>query len=165
MTEENFPLALTFDDVLLKPAYSQVLPRDTDVKSQLTRDIQLQIPLLSAAMDTVTEYRLAIAMAQEGGIGIIHKNMNPERQAAEVQKVKKSESGMILDPITVRPDQQIADAMAIMNEFSISGLPVIYSDGRIFSITSSPSSIYFFSIIRAGRKRIVLIPHPRNIIL
>lgn len=137
MTEDTFPLALTFDDVLLKPAFSQIVPRDTDVSTALTRSITLQIPLLSAAMDTVTEYRLAIAIAQEGGIGVIHKNMSPERQAAEVSRVKKSESGMIMDPITVRPQQPIADALAIMHEYSISGLPVTHDDGRIAGIVTN----------------------------
>src|SRR5512136_433501 len=98
---------LTFDDVLLIPSYSSVLPKDVDVSTQLTRTIQLNIPLLSAAMDTVTESRTAICMAQEGGMGIIHRNMSIERQAVEVDKVKKSESGMIVDPITIDPDQKV----------------------------------------------------------
>lgn len=136
-TEEQFPLALTFDDVLLKPAYSNVIPKDTDVTSKLTNDITLQIPLISAAMDTVTESRLAISIAQEGGAGVIHKNITPEIQATEVRRVKKSESGMIVDPITVRPEQQIADALSIMREYSISGLPVIHQDGKIVGIVTN----------------------------
>jgi IMP dehydrogenase len=115
---------LTFDDVLLVPAASDLLPRDTDVTTRLTRAIELNIPLLSAAMDTVTEARTAIAMAQEGGIGIIHRNLAVAEQALEVEKVKKSESGMIVDPVTVHPEQPIAEALGIMQRFRISGLPV-----------------------------------------
>src|SRR5881397_2476539 len=115
---------LTFDDVLLVPAASGVLPRDTDVSTSLTRSIRLHIPLLSAAMDTVTEARTAIAMAQEGGLGVIHRNLAVAEQALEVEKVKKSESGMIVDPVTVHPEQPIAEALAIMQRFRISGLPV-----------------------------------------
>jgi len=115
---------LTFDDVLLVPAASGVLPRDTDVSTSLTRSIRLHIPLLSAAMDTVTEARTAIAMAQEGGLGVIHRNLAVAEQALEVEKVKKSESGMIVDPVTVHPEQPIAEALAIMQRYRISGLPV-----------------------------------------
>jgi len=115
---------LTFDDVLLVPAASGVLPRDTDVSTSLTRSIRLNIPLLSAAMDTVTEARTAIAMAQEGGLGVIHRNLAVAAQALEVEKVKKSESGMIVDPVTVHPEQPIAEALAIMQRYRISGLPV-----------------------------------------
>lgn len=129
--------ALTFDDVLLKPSMSEVLPRDVDVTTYLTAGIKLNIPIMSAAMDTVTESRLAIAMAQEGGMGVIHKNLPPEIQAQEVQRVKKSESGMIKDPITVLPDQQISDAVNIMREYKISGLPVIYNDGSVAGIVTN----------------------------
>ena len=115
---------LTFDDVLLVPAASGVLPRDTDVSTSLTRSIRLNVPLLSAAMDTVTEARTAIAMAQEGGLGVIHRNLAVAEQALEVEKVKKSESGMIVDPVTVHPEQPIAEALAIMQQYRISGLPV-----------------------------------------
>jgi IMP dehydrogenase len=115
---------LTFDDVLLVPAASEILPKDTDVATQLTRSIRLNIPLLSAAMDTVTEARTAIAMAQEGGIGVIHRNLGITEQALEVEKVKKSESGMIVDPVTVQPEQPIAEALEVMQRFRISGLPV-----------------------------------------
>src|SRR5947199_259956 len=115
---------LTFDDVLLVPAASGVLPRDADVSTSLTRSIRLHIPLLSAAMDTVTEARTAIAMAQEGGLGVIHRNLAVAEQALEVEKVKKSESGMIVDPVTVHPEQPIAEALAIMQRSRISGLPV-----------------------------------------
>ena len=116
--------ALTFDDVLLLPAKSSVLPKDVDVRTQLTKRIALNIPLVSAAMDTVTEGRLAIALAQEGGIGFIHKALSIERQAEEVDKVKKSESGMIIDPITIAPDAKIYDALELMRKYRISGVPV-----------------------------------------
>ena len=105
--------ALTFDDVLLQPEYSEVLPREADLTTKLTSEITLNIPLLSAAMDTVTEARLAIALAQEGGIGIIHKNMQPEEQAGQVQRVKKYESGIIRDPITVSPDMTIREVILV----------------------------------------------------
>lgn len=117
--------ALTFDDVLIEPGYSEVLPSEVDVHARLTRDIQLNIPLLSAAMDTVTDSRLAIALAREGGIGIIHRNLSPEEQAREVEIVKRSESGMISDPITLPPTATLAEAEAIMARFHISGLPVV----------------------------------------
>ena len=128
--------ALTFDDVLLLPAHSTVLPRDVSLTSQLTRDIKLQIPLLSAAMDTVTESRLAITLAQEGGIGIIHKNLTPGQQAAEVQKVKKFESGVIKDPITVAPEATIREVIALTSANNISGVPVIDGDDLVGLVTS-----------------------------
>ena len=137
MLTEDLNTALTFDDVLLLPAHSEVLPREVDVSSKLTRDVGLNIPIISSAMDTVTESRLAIAMAQDGGLGVIHKNMTPKEQAGEVARVKKSESGMIIDPITVRPEQQIADAISIMGEYHISGLPVIRSDGSVVGIVTN----------------------------
>jgi IMP dehydrogenase len=115
---------LTFDDVLLVPGYSEVLPKDVDISTLLTKTIRLNIPLLSAAMDTVTEARTAISMAQEGGIGIIHRNMPVANQAMEVDKVKKSESGMILNPITMDPDQKIHEALEIMKKYRISGVPI-----------------------------------------
>src|SRR6202158_5632972 len=120
--------ALTFDDVLLVPAHSTVLPREVSVHPRLTRTIQLNIPLLSAAMDTVTESRLAIALAQEGGIGIIHKNMTPKAQAAEVAKVKRFESGVVKDPITVSPAMTVREVLEITRKHRISGLPVL--EGR-----------------------------------
>lgn len=129
--------ALTYDDVLLLPAYSEVLPRDTRTDTQLTRSIRLNIPLLSAAMDTVTESEMAIAMAQEGGIGIIHKNMSVERQAEEVRKVKRSESGMILDPITLRETDTLADAHRLMRDFKIGGIPVVDKVGRLVGILTN----------------------------
>ncbi|TFV98650.1 IMP dehydrogenase [Oxalobacteraceae bacterium OM1] len=117
--------ALTFDDVLLVPAYSAILPKDTSLKTRLTRNISLNIPLLSAAMDTVTEARLAIAMAQEGGIGIVHKNLTPKEQAREVAKVKRFESGVVRDPITIPPTMKVRDVMALSQQHGISGFPVV----------------------------------------
>ncbi|MBB3064638.1 MULTISPECIES: IMP dehydrogenase [Limibacillus] len=117
--------ALTFDDVLLQPAASAVLPADVDTSTRLTRSITLGIPLISAAMDTVTEYQLAIAMAQAGGLGVIHKNMQPNEQADEVRKVKKFESGMVVNPVTIHPDEPLANALALMELHSISGIPVV----------------------------------------
>ena len=133
LDQEILPRGLTFDDVLLIPAESSVLPKDTDVSTILTERIKLNVPLLSAAMDTVTESRTAIAMAQEGGIGIIHRNMSIASEAAEVEKVKKFESGMITDPITVDPEQKIAEAQEIMGKFRISGLPVT-QNGKLVGI-------------------------------
>jgi IMP dehydrogenase len=132
----QIPEALTFDDVLIVPAYSEVLPTDTDVSTVLTATIPMRIPLLSAAMDTVTEAETAISMAREGGIGIIHRNMSVERQAREVDKVKKSESGMIVDPITVHPDQPIGDVMELMAQYRISGVPVVKGDQLVGIITN-----------------------------
>ncbi|MCX7893868.1 MAG: IMP dehydrogenase [Burkholderiales bacterium] len=120
--------ALTFDDVLLVPSHSTVLPREVSLKTRLTRNIQLNVPLVSAAMDTVTEARLAIALAQEGGLGIVHKNLSPQEQAAEVRKVKRYESGVVRDPITVPPDMKVRDVMALTAQRRISGLPVV--EGR-----------------------------------
>lgn len=128
--------ALTFDDVLLVPARSEFLPRDADLRTRLTRNIDLNIPLVSAAMDTVTESRLAIAIAQEGGIGIIHKNMNAEQQAAEVRKVKKFESGVITDPYTVSPNASIREVMELTHEVGISGVPVIDGDDLVGIVTA-----------------------------
>lgn len=129
--------ALTYDDVLLLPGYSEVLPRDTNTKTQLTRNIQLNIPLVSAAMDTVTEYKLAIAMALEGGLGFIHKNMSVEQQALQVRKVKRSQSGMILDPITLPVDSTARDAETIMRENKIGGIPVIDENKNLVGIVTN----------------------------
>ncbi|MGE3967555.1 MAG: IMP dehydrogenase [Dongiaceae bacterium] len=130
--------ALTFDDVLLQPAASAVLPTTTDTRTRLTRTIQLGIPILSAAMDTVTESRLAIAMAQAGGIGVIHKNLDPKRQADEVRKVKKFESGMVVNPLTIHPDQTLADALAMMDQNQISGFPVVErGSGRLVGVLTN----------------------------
>ena len=136
LNQEILPLGLTFDDVLLAPAQSSILPKDTDVSTHLTERIKLNVPLLSAAMDTVTEWRTAIAMAQEGGIGFIHRNMSVKAQANEVEKVKKFESGMITDPITVEPDQKIAEAQEIMGKYKISGLPVIHGRRLVGILTN-----------------------------
>ena len=136
LDQEVLPVGLTFDDVLLVPAESSVLPRDTDVSTRLTERIQLNIPLLSAAMDTVTEARTAIAMAQEGGMGFIHRNMSSADQAREVEKVKKFESGMISDPVTVNPHQKIAEARELMEQHGISGLPVTLG-GRLVGILTN----------------------------
>lgn len=129
--------ALTYDDVLLLPGYSEVLPRDTDTSAQITRNIRLNIPLVSAAMDTVTEAKLAIAMALEGGIGIIHKNMTIDQQAAQVRKVKRSQSGMILDPITLSVDATVSDAEAIMKENKIGGIPVVDKENKLIGIVTN----------------------------
>ncbi|RMH14622.1 MAG: IMP dehydrogenase [Gemmatimonadetes bacterium] len=129
--------ALTFDDVLLVPGHSKVHPKDTSVRSVLTRSIELNIPLLTAAMDTVTESQMAIAMAREGGMGIIHKNMSVERQAEEVDRVKRSESGMILDPITLSPEHTLRDAHGLMARFSISGVPIVENGGRLVGIVTN----------------------------
>src|SRR6476469_7350343 len=122
--------ALTFDDVLLLPGYSDVLPSNVNLSTQLTRRIRLQIPLLSAAMDTVTESKTAIVLAQEGGLGVIHKNFRIQDQAFEVEKVKKSEWGMILDPITIEPQAKISQALELMRNFKISGVPVTIKDAQ-----------------------------------
>ncbi len=128
--------ALTFDDVLLVPAYSEVLPKDVDVKSQLTKKIALNIPIVSAAMDSVTEARTAITMAREGGIGIVHKNLSPEAQAREVEKVKRAESGMVVSPVTVRPNQSLREVLAIMREHDISGVPVTEGESPVGILTA-----------------------------
>ena len=128
--------ALTFDDVLLLPGYSEVLPKDVSLKTKLTRGIELNIPLISAAMDTVTEASLAIAMAQEGGIGIIHKNMTPEQQAAEVRKVKKHESGVVKDPITIDARATVRDLLELTSKHNISGVPVLSGRDLVGIVTS-----------------------------
>ncbi len=122
----NFPVpeALTFDDVLLLPAKSDVVPAQVSTQVQLTKYIRLNIPLISAAMDTVTESRMAIALAQQGGLGIVHRNLSIEQQAGEIDKVKRSESGMIVDPITIEPERKIGDALELMQRYRISGVPV-----------------------------------------
>ena len=123
--------ALTYDDVSLVPAHSTVLPKDVDLGTRLTRDLRINLPIVSAAMDTVTEARLAVAMAQLGGIGIMHKNLSAEQQAAEVAKVKKFESGVIRDPITVRPDTTIREVLALTHARNISGVPVVDESGQL----------------------------------
>ncbi len=136
MLDPEIREGLTFDDVLLLPAHSQVLPRDVDLTTYLTPQIKLNIPLLSAAMDTVTEARTAITMAREGGIGIVHKNMSPAAQALEVDQVKKSESGMIVDPITMDPDQKIYEALELMKKYRISGVPIT-KNGHLVGILTN----------------------------
>ncbi|RMG15811.1 MAG: IMP dehydrogenase [Deltaproteobacteria bacterium] len=136
MLPDEIPEGLTFEDVLLVPAYSEVLPREVDVSTRLSRGLRLNIPLLSAAMDTVTEARTAIAMAAEGGIGVIHKAMPVERQALEVQKVKKYESGMIVDPVTIGPDAPLSEAVALMRRHEISGIPVVEGERLVGILTS-----------------------------
>lgn len=128
---------LTFDDVLLVPAYSEVLPREVNISTQLTKQIKLNIPILSAAMDTVTEDRLAIAMAREGGIGMLHKNMSIEKQAEQVRKVKRSESGMIIDPITLFEDNKVSDALHLMRENKIGGIPIVDASHKLIGILTN----------------------------
>ena len=134
---EEIPLGLTFDDVLLKPAKSDLHPNFVEVSTRLTREISLNIPILSAAMDTVTEARLAIAMAQHGGLGVIHKNMPADRQAEEVDRVKRSEAGMIVDPVTMRPWQSISEALQVMEKYKISGVPVTDANGKLVGILTN----------------------------
>ena len=136
MLTDDLPLGLTFDDVLLLPAKSDVLPGEVDVSTNLTRNIRLNVPIISAAMDTVTDASLAIAIAREGGLGIMHRAMSPQKQAMEVDKVKKSESGMIVDPITIAPDAPISDAMVLMARYKISGVPVT-TNGKLVGILTN----------------------------
>src|SRR6266571_7639546 len=136
MISATIPEGLTFDDLILQPAHSDVLPAETDTRTCLTRKIALNIPILSAAMDTVTESHLAIALAQQGGIGIIHRNMPIDRQAEEVDRVKRSESGMIVDPVTVDPEQKISDALEVMKRYRISGVPVT-KNGKLVGILTN----------------------------
>ncbi|MBS1761147.1 MAG: IMP dehydrogenase [Bacteroidetes bacterium] len=137
-TSQNFfGEGLTFDDVLLMPGFSQVLPRDVDISSQLTKNIRLNVPLLSAAMDTVTEAALAIALAREGGLGILHKNMSIEKQAEQVRKVKRSESGLIIDPVTLTADATIGDALRLMRENKIGGIPIVDKNRKLVGILTN----------------------------
>ena len=129
--------AYTFDDVLLVPAYSEILPRDTQLQTKLTRGLSINIPMVSAAMDTVTEAKLAIALAQEGGIGFIHKNMTADQQAAEVAKVKRHEAGVVAEPITIGPDMLVGDVIALAREHRISGLPVVAEDGSVLGMVTN----------------------------
>ena len=137
MLDKELREGLTFDDVLLLPAHSTILPKETDLSTWITPNVRLNIPLLSAAMDTVTEARTAICMAREGGLGIVHKNLTIAEQASEVDKVKKSESGMIVDPITMRPTQKIRDALAMMEKYRISGVPIINAKGKLVGILTN----------------------------
>ena len=124
------PEAFTFDDVLLKPGLSDVLPSEVDIRTRITRSVSLNIPIIASAMDTVTEYQMAIAMAQAGGIGVIHRNFEPHLQAAQVRLVKKFESGMVVNPLTIHPGATLADALALMKEHNISGIPVVEGGGN-----------------------------------
>ena len=136
MIDGSIPEGLTFDDILLVPAFSDVLPGEADTRTRLTRNILLNIPVVSAAMDTVTEAHLAIALAQQGGIGFIHRNMTIDRQCEEVDRVKRSESGMIVDPVTIEPDKKISDALALMEHYRISGVPVTHK-GKLVGILTN----------------------------
>lgn len=136
MLEDHLREALTFDDVLLLPAYADFLPRDADTKTKLTRRIDLNIPIVSSAMDTVTEWKTAVTMAREGGLGVLHKNFTPEEQAGEVAKVKRAESGMVVDPVTVNPNQSLAEALELMKKHEISGLPVVDGTKPVGILTS-----------------------------
>ena len=131
------PEALTFDDVLLLPARSEVVPANTNTQTQISRNIRLNIPIISAAMDTVTESHMAIALAQQGGLGIIHRNLTIEQQANEVDKVKRSESGMIVDPVTMSPDAKVSDALEVMKKYKISGVPITLKDGKLVGILTN----------------------------
>src|SRR4030067_3593795 len=136
MLDRSIPEGLTFDDVLLVPAKSEVMPRDVDVRTRLTRRLTIDIPVVSAAMDTVTEATMAIALAREGGIDMIHRAFPPDRQSLEVDKVKKSESGVVVDPITVSPDQKLSDALGLMQRYRISGVPVT-QNGKLVGILTN----------------------------
>jgi len=150
--EQVLTEALTYDDVLLVPAYSEVLPREVDISSQLTRDIRLNAPILSAAMDTVTEYRLAIAMARQGGIGIIHKNMSIAAQADQVRSVKRAESGMIIDPVTLGSEASVGDALSLMRQFKIGGIPIIDAGHRLIGILTNRDLRFETSLNRPVRE-------------
>ncbi|HEX9778897.1 MAG TPA: IMP dehydrogenase [Geopsychrobacteraceae bacterium] len=164
MQDPEINVGLTFDDVLLVPAHSQVLPKEADITTRLTSTITLNIPLLSAAMDTVTESRAAICMAREGGLGIIHKNMTPAEQAREVDQVKKSESGMIVDPITMRPEQKISEALAVMRRYRISGVPVT-KGGKLVGIMTNRDLRFetnldqpISNVMTKGKRKLVTVP-------
>ena len=165
MLEHTIFEGLTFDDVLLVPGYSEVHPNEVNIKMQLTRDIILNIPIVSAAMDTVTEHRLAIAIAQMGGLGFIHKNMSIEQQADEVDKVKRSESGMIVDPIVIRPDAPIQEAEDMMAKYRISGIPVVIADETLVGIVTNRDLRFetnfsqpVSSVMTSGRDKLVTVP-------
>jgi IMP dehydrogenase len=153
---------LTFDDVLLTPGYSRVLPADVDIATRLTAEISLNLPLISAAMDTVTESQMAIAMARQGGIGIVHKNLSPARQAAEVDKVKRSESGMIVDPITLPPERNIGEALDVMKRFAISGIPIT-ENGKLVGILTNRDLRFHTDLSRSisevmTKKNLITVP-------
>src|SRR5438309_7458286 len=165
-TETGLATALTFDDVLLVPRHSDVLPYQVDVSTQLPRRIRLNVPLVSAAMDTVTESRLAIAMAQHGGLGVIHKNLTIEEQASEVDRVKRSESGMIVDPITLSPTHRIHEALELMKKYRISGVPITVDgskEGRLVGILTNRDLRFETNVIRPiadvmTREQLITVP-------
>lgn len=163
------PEGLTFDDVLLVPAYSEVLPREVETKSQFSREITLNAPIVSAAMDTVTEHRMAIAIAQEGGIGVLHKNMSIAEQAEQVRKVKRSESGMIMDPVTISDKGTIADALQLMADNKIGGIPVVAADGKLAGIVTNRDLRFeknhkrLVREVMTGRDKIVVAQHGINL--
>ena len=134
---EIFSEGLTFDDVLLVPAFSDILPANVDLSSNFSKNLKIKVPIVSAAMDTVTESKMAIAMAQEGGLGVIHKNLSPEVQSEKVRKVKRSESGMILDPITLTKDAKVLDALNLMKEYSIGGIPIVDKKQKLIGIVTN----------------------------
>jgi IMP dehydrogenase len=159
--------SLTFDDVLLVPAYSEVLPREVNISSQLTRDIRLNVPIASAAMDTVTDKNLAIAMARQGGIGIIHKNMTIAEQAEQVRAVKRSESGMIIDPVTLHPEAKISEALDLMRKYSIGGIPITDKHGRLVGILTNRDLRFetdYNQLVRnlMTKKNLVTVPQGTN---
>src|ERR1051325_6772947 len=137
MLEKDLTEGLTFDDVSLLPALSDLLPTETDTRTRFSRRVPLNVPIVSSAMDTVTEAAMAIAIAQQGGLGVIHKNLSIEEQRDEVDKVKRSESGMIVDPVTITPDRRVADALALMERYRISGVPVVREDRRLVGILTN----------------------------
>ncbi len=151
--------ALTFDDVLLVPAASTVLPSTADVTTHVTRSIRMNIPLLSSAMDTVTESRMAIAMAQAGGMGVIHRNLTTEQQADEVRRVKRFESGIVYNPITLTPDQTLADAKALQDRYNVTGFPVVDADGRVLGIVTN-RDMRFASDMRTPVRAIDVVGQP-----
>src|SRR4051812_48898519 len=146
----SLPEAFTFDDVLLRPGLSDVLPSEVDIRSRITRSISLNLPIVASAMDTVTEAKMAIAMAQAGGIGVLHRNLEPHQQAAQVRQVKKFESGMVVNPLTIHPDATLADALALMKEHNISGIPVVQGRGNGHS-GASPGKLVGILTNRAVR--------------
>lgn len=165
MLEHPMLEALTFDDVILIPGKSEVHPNQVDLRTRLVRDIELNVPLMSAAMDTVTEHRLAIAIAQQGGVGVVHKNLSIEQQADEVDKVKRSESGMIIDPITIGPHQVLQDAEDMMARYRISGIPVVEKDGTLVGIVTNRDLRFetnyqqqVSKVMTAGRDKLVTVP-------
>ena len=165
MVEYPLPEALTFDDVLLTPARSEVHPNDVSLKTRVAQNIELNIPMMSAAMDTVTEHRLAIAMAQQGGVGVVHKNLTIEEQAQEIDKVKRSESGMIIDPITIGPNEPLQAAEDMMSRYRISGIPVIDKDGALVGIVTNRDLRFetnyqqpVSNVMTSGRDKLVTVP-------